>query len=216
MKIRLADYKFFPYEIDFLKKEVKTIGGDFKAINDKGKIFEIGNVELEAVRNLTYIRGFWVNDKFYESNQYLRESFNGNRKIQSRRYGPHGLHEYKGRYNPQLPRSLLLANFEKGQKIVDPFMGSGTTLIEARDLGIEAVGIELNPFAYQITKAKIFYEEVSELPDIIFKKKITRFFSPEQSAYLLEWFPRKQFLDLENILFRVESLHEKEKLKVKR
>ncbi len=48
------------------------------------------------------------------------------------RYGPHGAHEYRGKFFPQLVRALLnMAHVTRGDVVVDPMCGSGTTLVEA-------------------------------------------------------------------------------------
>ena len=71
------------------------------------------------------------------------------------RYGPHGLHEYKGKYFPQLVRALLtLCNLPKGSTVLDPFCGSGTTLVEANLLGHDALGYDLNPLSVFISQVK--------------------------------------------------------------
>lgn len=51
---------------------------------------------------------------------------------------------YWGNFIPQIPRQLMLRYTKKGEWLLDPFVGSGTTLIECRRLGRNGVGIELN------------------------------------------------------------------------
>jgi site-specific DNA-methyltransferase (cytosine-N4-specific) len=71
------------------------------------------------------------------------------------RYGPHALHEYRGRFFPQLVRSLLnIAGVKDGGVVLDPMCGSGTTLIEALLLGCSAVGIDMNPLSVLMSRAK--------------------------------------------------------------
>ena len=61
-------------------------------------------------------------------------------------YLTHGLHSYKGKFFPQLVRSLLNhAEAGPGSVVVDPFVGSGTVLRVASELGMPAIGIDLNP-----------------------------------------------------------------------
>lgn len=56
----------------------------------------------------------------------------------------------------------------QSQTIYDPFMGSGTTNLVAKTLGINSIGIEAHPFVYQITKAKMNWEiEVKSIKDFI-------------------------------------------------
>jgi hypothetical protein len=66
----------------------------------------------------------------------------------------HRLHPYLGKYIPQLVELFLRRFFEAGQTVLDPFAGSGTTLVEANPLGIHAVGFELSPFNCLIERVK--------------------------------------------------------------
>lgn len=52
---------------------------------------------------------------------------------------------YWGNFVPQIPHQLMLRYTKKGDWVLDPFLGSGTTLIECRRLGRNGLGIELNP-----------------------------------------------------------------------
>ena len=66
----------------------------------------------------------------------------------------HRLHPYLGKFIPQLVELFLRRFFRKGATVLDPFAGSGTTLVEANPLGIHAVGIELSAFNCRIIEAK--------------------------------------------------------------
>jgi len=66
----------------------------------------------------------------------------------------HRLHPYLGKFIPQLVELFLRRFFEPGDRILDPFGGSGTTLVEANVLGIHAVGTELSPFNVAIQRVK--------------------------------------------------------------
>ena len=58
-----------------------------------------------------------------------------------------GMHKagYWGNFIPQIPNQLLRRYTKKGEWVLDPFLGSGTTLIECKRLGRNGVGVELNP-----------------------------------------------------------------------
>jgi DNA modification methylase len=72
------------------------------------------------------------------------------------RGGPHGIHPYPAKFIPQIPRTLIAAlHHRDGSAVLDPFCGSGTTLVEAAVTGIPAVGVDLHPLACLISKVKI-------------------------------------------------------------
>ncbi|QNB05771.1 restriction endonuclease [Herbaspirillum frisingense] len=82
------------------------------------------------------------------------------------KYVTHGLHIYKGKFYPQLAKGLInqLA-LEPGAKILDPFCGSGTTLLEGHLNGYATYGCDLNPLASLIARAKTQIIEVD--PDLV-------------------------------------------------
>lgn len=83
----------------------------------------------------------------------------------------HRLHPYLGKYIPQLVEIFLRKYFKAGQTVFDPFTGSGTTLVQANELGINSVGCDISAFNVLLTKAKTSkysIEQVrSEVTDIL-------------------------------------------------
>ena len=76
-------------------------------------------------------------------------------KHRALRYGPHGIHEYRGKFFPQLVRSLLnVAGIGDHSLVLDPMCGSGTTPVETILMGAEAIGLDLNPLSVLISQAK--------------------------------------------------------------
>jgi hypothetical protein len=73
------------------------------------------------------------------------------------RSGTHNA-EYWGNFIPQIPSQLLRRYTKKSEWVLDPFLGSGTTLIECRKLGRNGIGIELQPAVARRTRTRIAKE----------------------------------------------------------
>ena len=67
----------------------------------------------------------------------------------------HRLHPYLGKFIPQLVGYFLSRYFEPGQTVLDPFSGSGTTLVEASEMGINSVGVEISEFNVMVSRVKL-------------------------------------------------------------
>ena len=77
------------------------------------------------------------------------------RKVDTKEY-THGYHTYPAMMIPQIARTLIEEYSPKGQlqTILDPYMGSGTTLVEATLKGVDSIGTDLNPLARMMSKVK--------------------------------------------------------------
>jgi SAM-dependent methyltransferase len=64
----------------------------------------------------------------------------------------HGLHAYPARMHHAIARSVLEQWAEPRTRVLDPFCGSGTVLVEARRLGLRSCGVDLNPLALRIAE----------------------------------------------------------------
>jgi hypothetical protein len=67
----------------------------------------------------------------------------------------HALHPYLGKFIPQLVEVLLERYLRPGQHVLDPFAGSGTTLVQALESGLDATGADVAEFNVLLMRAKL-------------------------------------------------------------
>lgn len=168
-------YRFLPYERRLALREVQALtGADPQSIGE-GVAVSVGPRVQAKLERLTYFRQVRFNGTGVlvplqgqleaTTSKSSRESLlfpdvSGAPKLrrQSTRYSVHGLHEYKGKFNPQIVRAtanLLRLGLDHKARILDPFCGSGTSLVEAAHMGWDALGTDINPLAILISNAKI-------------------------------------------------------------
>lgn len=90
----------------------------------------------------------------------------------------HRLHPYKGKFIPQLVQYFIDDHrddfkqdvyFKPGDIILDPFAGSGTTLVQAHEMGIHAIGIDVSQFNCMIAESKLLDYDLSLLENDVKK-----------------------------------------------
>ncbi len=81
--------------------------------------------------------------------------------------GTHFFHHWTAKFIPQIPRRVIETYARPGDVVLDPFMGCGTTLVEAARMGYDAWGTDINPLAVKIAQAKTARIDDKELIDFI-------------------------------------------------
>jgi site-specific DNA-methyltransferase (cytosine-N4-specific) len=134
------------------------------------------------------------------------------------RYGPHDLHEYRGKFFPQLVRSLInMSGLPDGAIVLDPMSGSGTTACEAVALGMTAIGADLNPLSTLIATVKAAIptidpkqfkkQALDRIPkfkfDVVAPEKI---WGPDDLNYLNLWFSIEAINDLACIVSEISKI----------
>ncbi|MEG1662966.1 MAG: DNA methyltransferase [Clostridia bacterium] len=66
--------------------------------------------------------------------------------------------KYRGNWSPYIPRNVILRYSNEGDIVLDQFVGGGTTLVEAKLTNRNAIGIDINPNAIEITKEKLAFD----------------------------------------------------------
>jgi hypothetical protein len=113
----------------------------------------------------------------------------------------HRLHPYLGKFIPQLVEALLARHVRRG-RVLDPFAGSGTTLVQALESGLDATGSDVAPFNCLLMRVKTgeynpFVLE-SELRDALARLEGFEGTKPEASAsrYLRDWYAPRAAAEL--------------------
>jgi site-specific DNA-methyltransferase (cytosine-N4-specific) len=162
------DYRYFPYERMLAEREARLIFGVQAEQIEDGLLLSNEQLANMSTSRLTYFKGVQNGVGVIVPDQAkLEASANGNGqgwlsgmapslRRQSTRYSAHGLHEYRGKFNPQVVRAIgNVFALDQGAWVFDPFCGSGTSLLEAAHIAWNALGIDLNPLGILIANAKI-------------------------------------------------------------
>lgn len=125
----------------------------------------------------------------------------------------HGLHRFPAKYIPQVPQ-WAIRNFAGEDSVVwDPFMGSGTTLVEALCAVKQSYGTDIDPLARLISGAKTTPLSPSRLAAL--SEKLSSSCLPSVDDCFLpmagvknvtHWFPDKSWVDLCRIFSAIENL----------
>jgi len=136
-------------------------------------------------------------------------------------YYTHGFHPYPAKFTPQLVNKYFNLYCKNGYKIIDPFCGSGTTLVEAALNDMDSVGIDLNPIAYIISKGKTSKYSDKEIEIIVsFINEIKKlletkhFYNPLiEEIYIPEfpnrdhWFQKNVSYELAYLKLKIDSIN---------
>lgn len=190
------DYELQPYERELSISEIKSlIPGSIVTSGSPMIVRGVSERDLPKLRRLTYANRVVTDDGEFEVTQHRMEGDDRSRK-RNTRYSTHGIHRYRGKFNPQISSYLLnIVGADSGTRVLEPFCGSGTTMLECAHRGITATGMDINPLAVLITNTKL---QSLSIDTVAAKKTFDdmagSFNRPEiddskRSAFLRKWLP---------------------------
>jgi len=158
--LKLLDNIQFIYELALARLELHSFNPDLKVTNDfrEFELKDDGNFEI-LKRRLAYFKT--VNGDY--SDYYYLQKYNQTKSVNQ--YLTHWIYPYKGKFHPQMIRALMnIIKIQNGETLFDPFVGSGTAVLEAQILGVNAIGLDISPLCVLISKVKT--ESVDVLDEI--------------------------------------------------
>lgn len=209
--LRWHSYNYFPYERDLAAREVEKLfaQGNVSATDDG--LWLPAEIDASSAQRLVYFSEYIAGGESTPTAQHLLEKgVRTSQKKQATRYSVHGLHEYKGKFNPQVAKAILnIFGVDAGDVVLDPFCGSGTTLVECAHLGASGVGFDLNPLAVYISNSKLraLRLKPGHLASVLdrienslahFHTATTPTLDDERGRYLLEWFDPLVLAEIES------------------
>ena len=139
------------------------------------------------------------------------------------RYASHAWHPFPAKFPPQLPEFFIRELTEPGETVLDPMLGSGTTLVEAQRLGRRAIGCDIDPLARLLAQAKL-----TSVPPLLalesgravlreakrhyatrqaaLEGALDRRFADKTRSFVDYWFRREQQLELLALMLRIEEI----------
>jgi len=137
--------------------------------------------------------------------------------------GRHNMHAFPAKFPPQLPRLFIEALTLPGDVVLDPMMGSGTTIVETLAAGRHAIGFDIDPLAVRICGIKVSqlasglaYEagrRVAEQAAYLLneqraavERELSTRFGPRTAEFIEYWFAPKTRLELMALLMAIETM----------
>jgi len=128
---------------------------EFQQFVKRHKEVKIENVSIPIGQSLRI-------DKYAPPESYKHESFTVWSFPDRGDWSTHD-GKYRGNWSPYIPHNLIWKYTEKGDLVLDQMMGSGTTLVECKLLGRNAIGIDVNPSAVMVALDRLNFDYDSKV-----------------------------------------------------
>lgn len=141
-------------------------------------------------------------------------------------YASHNYHAFPAKFPPQLPRKFINNLTDAHDMVLDPMVGSGTTVVEAQLLGRQGIGFDIDPLAALLTRVKttkLAIETIQQVGDHMLAQAQKAIRKPDALAEQLTqrwdrrtrqfvdyWFAQETQLELQalsNAIARIEDMN---------
>ena len=148
----------FIYELILAQLELHSLGAVFEMSDELSSFTLLNTVDDERLRRrVAYFQT--INGVSTDYSSISRK----NRTRSVNQYLTHWMYPYKGKFHPQMIRAALnIIGLESGETVLDPFVGSGTTALEAQLLGVNCIGLDASPLCVLQSRVKTASHEVVE------------------------------------------------------
>ena len=149
----------FMYEEHLAKLEMVALGCTrMRKQSDDWRRVEAhtnGN-KADLLRRAAYVGSVDQERSVYD--QLILPAYQGGRFNRTRsvnQYLTHWIYPYRGKFHPQMVRGLLnMFGVKEGTRVLEPYLGSGTTALEASLLGADVIGVDVSPLCVLLTRVK--------------------------------------------------------------
>jgi tRNA G10 N-methylase Trm11 len=157
--IKLQRNVQFLYEEQLARVELAALGAQ-DCVRDADNPWvltaHVNGVSADVLRRSAYVGTVDGEESLYQAltlPKYRGGEFNRTRSVNQ--YLTHWIYPYRGKFHPQMVRALLnILGVGPGALVLEPYLGSGTTAVEASLLGADFKGVDLSPLCVLLTRVK--------------------------------------------------------------
>ena len=138
-------------------------------------------------------------------------------------YASHNFHPFPAKFPPQLPRLFITGLTRPGERVLDPMVGSGTTIVEALLAGRWGIGVDLDPLALLLCRVKttpLALNEVEQVGIEVWRRasravekeregleeELRRRFDPRTREFIAYWFLPEAQVELVALAREIERV----------
>lgn len=140
-------------------------------------------------------------------------------------YASHDVHAFAAKFPPQLPRVFIRGLTNPGDVVLDPMMGSGTTVVEALLEERQGIGLDIDPLALRLGSAKTTPVDVDRLRDagyrvlarantllsdgVVVEQTLARRFDSKTKAFIDYWFLPMTQRELAALVLSIQEVQDR-------